>query len=679
MADKGFQVPKLNVTQAKLDRLAQDLDKLELSPVVKAAEGAQPVPTFQRQGYLEKLGHTRRKWFKRFFVLRDSFLLSYNLQKSDYTVEPRACVHLGNSKIQLLQHGERQHCFFVTTMEKDQFLFASVSDEERQAWIKDIEVARTITHANMVKLAVENQCLAEEKGVASVTRDRSTSALALFSNNEYIKNTPLTGGAEGWLRTLGFNPDFSKNSGTFKAKKANLKKCYFMLRDSHLLMFNGGDILTKPRGVMYLVGTTTEMTDNDEGLFRFICRSKQCGDLIELVASSEKQRMRWCQALKIGARVTYPDFKLLLKEHELLASVTMTPRAAPPSAPNKPSGKLEAPPPPMLAEDIDIQGQQLDPATQQPYDEAGNPLLRNPDGKLVNTEGTILPAKTPRFGASGQQLDPFNRPLPPGAVPMFSADGDAIGVGPDGKHYLPDGTEVAGDAAHFDADGNQLNADIVGAAKQISGDVSVAIKVRNRLKGEGAAPEAVDALGRTFRGTHNEDGTLVNADGDTVPLKSARHVESSTGELVAYDAAKEQAVDGVRTLTIKLDEDGDEDEQREIGSVEIRSNTTMRDVRGMIGEELAADFPDFVFLVNQVQMLRYEELDKLASACLPEVVVRGKELKKVEKPPTKFNKKVESMLVQDELKKKEKNEFEEIMAKVRQGQFLKSVKPSADD
>eukprot|EP00300_Choanocystis_sp_HF-7_P016903 c19568_g1_i1.p1 GENE.c19568_g1_i1~~c19568_g1_i1.p1 ORF type:complete len:681 (-),score=177.84 c19568_g1_i1:108-2123(-) len=663
-------VPKLNVSQAKLDQLAKDLAALAIPAVIKMGDNSPPIPTFQRQGYLEKLGHSRTKWFRRFFVLRDSFLLSYNLQKSDYTVEPRACVHLGNSKIQLLSHADKEFCLFITTMEKDQFLFAAQDEDERQAWVKDIEIARSVTHANMVKLSVENQCLAEEKGVADVARDASTTALGLFSNPDYIRNTPLIGGAEGWLRTFGFNPDHNRAHGVFKAKKSQLKKAYFMLRDSHLLMFHGGDILTKPRGVMYLVGTTTEEGEVEEGVFRFTCVSKQCGDLIELVASNEKQRQRWITALTVGARVTYPDFKMLLKEHELLAAVAMTPRAAPSSEPNRPAPATTEVPAPIMVDDMDLQGQQLDPGTLQPYDIEGNPLLRNPDGKIVNHEGEVLPAKTPRFAASGQQLDPFNRPLPPGAVPMFTGDQQPIGVGPDGRHYLPDGTLIEFSDPHFDADGNQLDQATVDAAGAIASDVNVAIKVRARLKADGAVPEAVDALGRTFRELNDaKSGVLINADGEQVPTKSARRIETNTGLLVEYEPLPEANDESTHTLIIKVDEEGDE---REIGSVEITSTNTLRDVRNMIDSDLSVEFSEWVFLVNNVQLLKAEETDRIAKSCLPEIVVRSRELKTFTQ--SNFSRKVEERMIREAAAERERKEFQSIQEKIRQGKFLKPVK-----
>jgi hypothetical protein len=40
------------------------------------------------------------------------------------------------------------------------------------------------------------------------------------------------------------------------------KKCFFVLRDSHLIMYFSGDTLIRPRGVMYLDGTTITVIEN---------------------------------------------------------------------------------------------------------------------------------------------------------------------------------------------------------------------------------------------------------------------------------------------------------------------------------------------------------------------------------------------------------------------------------
>lgn len=673
-------VPKLKVPQSKLDKLADDLRKLEVSHAIVNQSTNTAVPAFQRQGYLEKLGHTRLKWFKRFFVLRDSFLLSYNLQKSDYTVEPRSSVHLGNATIQLLEHAGKEFCFLVTTVQRDRFLFAAENEEERRQWVSDLEQARKITHANMIKLAVENRCLAEEKGAANVALDNSTSALAIFSNEQYIQNTPITGGAEGWLRTLGFNPDESKRAALMKNKKA-LQKLYFILRDSHLLMFQGGDMLTKPRGVMFLLSTKVEVlaSEDADGDFAFRVSSPQFGDEITLVAGSNKMRKRWVDALRVGARVTYPDFRLLLKEHEILASVTMTPRAAPPPAPNQPAPihAEQQTAQPLLFEDFDLLGEMLDPGTQQAFDENGQPIVRNPDGQLTTADGGVLLPVTPRFNTNGQQLDPFNRPLPPGAVPMFTVEGKPIGVGPDGIHYLPDGTVVGEEEPHFDAAGNQLTTETVSAANAVATDISVAIKVRNMLKSDGAREEAIDVLGRTFRDQGQPGATsLVNADGEVVPLASARRVQNSTGQMVDYaQMVAEQAAAPPREDHLLIKATDDQGDEKDLGSVTIDDRTSLQDVRKMITAEIRTDFEDFVFLVNSIPLLKYEEKDRLAISCVPEVFIRGNELKNVTRD-TKFTAKVSSLMQYEQAKKKEADEFSDVLAKIRQGKFLRNTNMS---
>jgi hypothetical protein len=228
----------------------------------------------------------------------------------------------------------------------------------------------------------------------------------------------------------------------------------------------------------------------------------------------------------------------------------------------------------LLTEEFDIQGEQLDPGTRQAYDEKGNPILRAPDGKLVNVEGETINPTAPRFGLDGEQLDAFNRPLPPGAVPMFTAGGVPIGVGPDGVHYLPDGTIVLQNDPHFDAKGNQLSQGTVDSSNAVAANVSVAIKVRAKLKGDNAQGEAVDVLGRTFRGVE-AGGKLINADGQEVPMASARLVDNASGKLVQYQEKKEET-NQIHQLLIKADSDG---EERELGSVEISDSMSLKDVR----------------------------------------------------------------------------------------------------
>jgi len=677
----NFSIPSLKApqpSQAKIDKLVEDLEKLSMQSAMESKQTG-GVPSFQRQGYLEKLGHSRQKWFKRFFVLRDSFMLSYNLQKSDYTTEPRSAIHMGGSVVCKSEStNEREFCFDVVTDTGDQFKFCASSSAERRSWIDDLLIAKEITHASMVKLAVENQCLAEEKGMASVAREASTSALATFSNLQYVQDTPLTGGIEGWLSTTGFN--FTGGSSGSLLKKSPWKRCYFMLRDSHLLMFNSGDILTKPRGVMYLVGTHVEVVNAQENSFRV--KSVECGDQIDLMSSGEKGLRRWKRALAVGARVTYPDYKLLEDERVVLAEVVLTPRAP---TPRGPAANEMRDAPSVLEDNYDLLGQELGPGEVQAYDEYGSPLIRHPGGdgnenmkgQLINSNtGEVVPPTMERFSAMGEPLDAFNRPLPPGAVSMYDANNMPIGVGPDGLHYTPDGEVVDKFATHYDAAGTELTQDIINAADLVAPTISVAMKVKSALRTD-AAPMAMDPLGREFQSM--EADSLVTADGFAVP-STARRVEME-GKLVTYEEAQAKGAEVAApaaaepensTLIVMMES---EEGESQLGFLEVDAKSTLFMVRGTIKNDMQIE--DFVFLHEGVPLTKMEEKTKLAHKFSPEITVRGRELKTTEevKPMAEktFTKKV-AMIEQEKNKvEEEQAEFFNVLNKVKEGKFLKSV------
>eukprot|EP00298_Acanthocystis_sp_HF-20_P029500 c8392_g1_i1.p1 GENE.c8392_g1_i1~~c8392_g1_i1.p1 ORF type:complete len:716 (+),score=338.71 c8392_g1_i1:55-2148(+) len=692
-----MEVPKLDVSAAVLDRYAADLEKIKLDPATKNLANNASIPTFQRQGYMMKLGHTRKKWFKRFFVLRDSFLLSYNLDKSDLTVEPASAIHLGGCKVQEIAHGDKPYCIYIVTTEKDEFVFGLEADLDRKNWLKDFQISRTITHANMVKLSVENKCLAEEKGVAEVTKTLSASALSIFSNEQYVRKTPLIGGMEGWLFTPGFNQLHGKG-GLFN--KAKWTKYYFVLRDSHLLMFKSGDSFTKPRGCMYLIGTETEDLEvEDKTMFGFVCRSVLCGDLVELAAPSEKARARWVDALRIGARVTYRDFKLLLKEHELLAKVGVGATesdftAAAEASSNEESSNLLAPA--SLGDDVDVQGQQLDPGVLQAYTKEGNPILRDPEGNLIDPmNGEVIAPTAERYAETGELLDAFNRPLPVGAVPMFTQSGVPIGVGPDGLHYLPDGTIIEKNVPHFDAQGRELPQNVVDAADSIADVIKVAIQVRSHLKGEGSSAEAVDVLGRTFRDLKEDaQGMVTNRDGQKVSVSTARVLDTqstATNKMVDYKTFRQQNVQTHRQqgtvpveerkakITVRMEED--EGNFHEVGTIEVEGTATLTDVRSLIQKEGICE-KEFVFLINSLPLMNFEESTKLVLALEGDVVIRPrKELTTTVKnyvPKNFSHDKWDEMTLYEEKKRREREEMERIMRRIREGTYLKpNVEPVA--
>jgi len=304
----------------------------------------------------------------------------------------------------------------------------------------------------------------------------------------------------------------------------------------------------------------------------------------------------------------------------------------------------------------------------QPYDAAGNPLVRDPSGQLINAQtAEVVPITEPRFSATGETLDPFNRPLPPNAAAMYTEQGVPIGVGPDGRHYTPDGEEVSKSASHYDGSGKTLPTETVTAADEVAPTIAVAVKVRAALKGDANAAEVVDPLGRAFR-SHGENDS-VTADGTSVPT-SARRVEVG-GKLMTYEEAKKQeAVKTVQpatengSLSIKIE---NEDGEIELGTVEVDGTTTLSAVRLAITSMTTV--PDFTFLADGVSISSFEERTKLAIKFMPELSIRGKELKTEQASAFKAT----AFQKQTEEKKKEEEEFHAIMNRVRNKTFLHHV------
>jgi len=390
--------------------------------------------------------------------------------------------------------------------------------------------------------------------------------------------------------------------------------------------------------------------------------------MIEMHSSSAKAMKRWVNALKVGARVTYPDYVLLERERQVLASMVLTPRAPTPRGPGgAPQSREHVPS--VLDEEVDVSGNQLAPGAVQPYDANGNPMIRDPKGMLLNamTGETVKPTDS-RFSAAGEQLDPFNRPLPPNAAPMFTESGTPIGVGPDGRHYTPDGEAVEKSATHYDDKGKALSNDVVTAADEVAPTISVAVKVRAALKGETHAPELVDPLGRTFK-SHGTNES-VTQDGEIVPT-TARRIEVG-GQLVTYEEAKKmETVETVKdtengTIAIKFENEGSE---VDLGTVEVDGATFLSDVRTSIAPSVGV--PDFMFLKDGVPITSVEEKTKLAIKFVPEITVRGREL--VTAKPVGFSAKASFMSRETDHKKAEEEEFQAIMNRVRNKTFLHHV------
>lgn len=596
----------------------------------------------------------------------------------------------------------KNFCMLITTRpDKEQILLCAPDEASRTRWINAVRIGRTVTHANMVKLAVENRVLADD--LNSPPPKSPLSSLAIFSNRDYIQKTPIAGGAEGWLRTAGFRksdaPGKAKRKGSIRNLASGmfaggkdgdlnkLKKRYCILRDSHLLIYEAGDALVNPRGIMSLVGSKVEMLpdeDTDKNGFKFRCISLDSGDFIDFTASSDRRRRKWAFALKIGAHVTFTDFKMLMSEHNRLARLLQPEATAPVSVADAPeevnneavmtpeevavAAEAAAATEEMLDED-DESEQQLDAGEVQAYDQEGNVVVRNPDGTLLAAKDGDMVAMSineARFSVTGVELDAFNRPLPQGAVAMFTKDGQAIGVGPDKKHYLADGTEVAPDAAHFDRDGAAVPDAVVAAGEKVAEKVVFDLKVKAAMARD-IGDTATDALGRTLR-EKSADGKLLNKEGVEIVPASARLVKAESGQVVNYEDKPPE----VQLATLGILVDDGEDEGKRVGEVEVDRNMTLADVRNAIKSSVDVNFADFVFITDMSPLLKYEEKGLSAQSCLPEITIRGRELKAISSKP--FSKKVAELHEQHASKEAEKSEFEQMMQRVRAGKFLKPTR-----
>jgi len=147
--------------------------------------------------------------------------------------------------------------------------------------------------------------------------------------------------------------------------------------------------------------------------------------------------------------------------------------------------------------------------------------------------------------------------------------------------------------------------------------------------------------------------------------------ERAKAEAAAAAAAAAQVQAEPEKKTLKINIQNEEDEV-ELGNVEIEEGSTLSDVRVVVASKL--NVPKFAFLVEGVPLTKYEEANKLAVNCLPEITIRGADLTPQQKPETKFttNTKASKFQIEEEKRKKEQEEFLNILNKVKAG-YLRNV------
>ncbi|KAK7103250.1 hypothetical protein V1264_018189 [Littorina saxatilis] len=112
----------------------------------------------QIHGILQKkpFGHQSSKWAKRFFLVKDGFLMYYaENEKKEYekreffNIHPKGVIPLGECRIQAVQEAGHPFCVQIDSHEIDgRLLLAADTGGERDKWINIMERSRRVTWQN---------------------------------------------------------------------------------------------------------------------------------------------------------------------------------------------------------------------------------------------------------------------------------------------------------------------------------------------------------------------------------------------------------------------------------------------------------------------------------------------------------------------------------------------------
>jgi len=396
---------------------------------------------------------------------------------------------------------------------------------------------------------------------------------------DYASDVPVKGGIEGVVYTNGItqpgDPDVAKE---WKPMYCIVKDAYFLLYDC----VNHSELVTEPLAILHLGGAVEvikgavekedEMAEEGEvaesaGLDReviarqnlaadskldkhfFTVMQTKDGDAsVSMYVTSEQECKNWVTKLQMAALVTIRNVMLAAIDKESISV----------EAGINPTGR-------------DLLGRLLDPGALQPFDERLKPLYRHPDGRTLNRDMTPHEIKAARISVDKTPLDFYNRPLPPGAVPMFTAAPvEPIGVGVDGKHYAyPSGRVLKVSDKHFDAAGRALSGDVVKAAGAVQSTLKLATIVRSSILAKEKLP-IYDAFGRILR--KQRDGSLLTLDGQRLPSNAA------VFDIVGNPASVPPSGKG-QTGTLDVDFYGADGVKQLIGKVGIEmGHTTLQDL-----------------------------------------------------------------------------------------------------
>eukprot|EP00300_Choanocystis_sp_HF-7_P020794 c20679_g1_i2.p1 GENE.c20679_g1_i2~~c20679_g1_i2.p1 ORF type:complete len:616 (-),score=138.16 c20679_g1_i2:66-1913(-) len=493
---------------------------------------------------------------------------------------------------------------------------------QRDQWVKQLNYAKSMTHECLVSLAYF--CSAAIHLLPDpATRDQfsvriSTRSFAQLGEPEYLSRVPAGGGVEGFLRTPGFELTDTHNNSMFtKAMREHWKLRYCVIRDAYLMLYDAfaDDRLCKPCGVLHLANdvvsiakehSETEDPDNPAltQLTRFYFTVMLLGrddESIALCAATEHEREKWLEALSSASLTNTRNIMTAAIDKEALCF-----KAA------------------ILPRGHDALGNDLDPLCVQPFDAGEQLLFRHPSGRTVNTELIPVTIDTPRYSTSKRQLDPFNRPLPKNAVPMFAAEPfEPVGVGCDEKHYAyPSARILAATDRHVDSRGNAIAPDTILAANGVVLELRKECAVRSAMgqaRGRGARPGrgAFDAFGRILRRTN--EGLFATVDGQVLPPNAQLFDE--LGEPLQPGDERGLILDKMREEALEVVYWNRECARVVLAVVGVTVGyTTLADVHAVLKKSMKLRC-SMTFLVGGAAISEKEKDEFIASELLPSITV----------------------------------------------------------
>ena len=346
--------------------------------------------------------------------------------------------------------------------------------------------------------------------------------------------------------------------------------------------------------------------------------------------------------------------------------------------------------------ELDCLCRPLPPQAVRMYDASGAPICVGIDGRHYTPDGRIVPHSAPHFDYEGNALamesvcqadtilpilqaaakcaqpstDLWGHDVTPSTL-LADSFGRPVTVGPDGGFYSMDGTLMSMSAPMFDGHGRLLP------------------KLGQVLDSQGkAVPVGEDCLPVLSNGVYFTDSYHgVNRDG-IINQYAIRFADPNLKDAV-YAQSLGNGSDprelcairpGVYQLNICLEGDANSP----IGFVEIDDSATLSEVRDTILLELDT-VENFIFMLRSTPFSQSQERTKSAADFLPHVEIRPLDAKgnpldmsKTEilmskRPRRVFKGKIARRILEEERANREKRQFDAIMKKVRDGDYLKKT------